>query len=65
MSTNNKSIASSLSVFVGWVAHDTYITGACGCGYHHNFTGRFCYNLEFLLASFPRANSALFINNAV
>ena len=24
----------------------THITGACGCGYHPNFTGRFCYNWE-------------------
>ena len=56
VSTNNKFIASSLSVFVGWVTH---ITGACGCGYHPNFTGRFCYNLGILLASCPRANSAL------
>ena len=64
VSTNNKFIASSLSVLVGWVARDTYYR-ACSCGYHPNFTGRFCYNLGILLASCPRANSALCINKVV
>ena len=63
MSTN-KFTASSLNVFVAWVARDTYYR-SMRCGYHPNITGRFCYNLEFLLASCPRANSALCINNAV
>ena len=63
MSTNNKFIASALSVFVAW-ERVTHITGACGCGYQPNFTGKFCYNLGFLLASCPRANSTLCINNS-
>ena len=44
---------------------DTYhSTGACGCRYQPNFTGKFCYNLGILLASCPRADSSLCINSS-